>query len=416
MRKVDVLVIGSGSKAIAVADHALSLGLSTAITSTESVTTGNRQPMHEIYECATLSLDVKSRILQAEGGTYRVRLGFVSLIIAPEPAVGLQAKNSNLHESLENSIHTLRKDDDQCHERFFTDECMEISMIRNAQIITEPNSLLNLCSPSVLEYLRASANLKIHIYDFNRGDNLDNFLETRQIYRPVDPISLAKISTVTKGEKRAALSIYKGACGKNRTFLQTNVPRVYVLRVSYPAIQQADEIFRRQVFPCHLYQQKHLHSRMSIEYSPGRKVMLYGQQQKTLCKNRSMCITVRLQTRGDPEQISEVYLTQLGVVLGFALFLPEMTDLVTPLMLCCDNSFSIVRLLHCQDSTPQEIDEKQAHLTELVLGYYKETSSDKTVYKALQMSFRHRGIVNALLLFSPVLLLAALMVCALLIF
>lgn len=94
----------------------------------------------------------------------------------------------------------MRKDDDQCHERFFTDECMEILIIRNAQIITEPNSLLNLCSPSVLEYLRASANLKIHIYDFNRGDNPDNLLETCQIYRPIDPISLAKISTVTKGE------------------------------------------------------------------------------------------------------------------------------------------------------------------------------------------------------------------------
>ncbi|EFO65489.1 Hypothetical protein GLP15_5163 [Giardia lamblia P15] len=416
MRRVDVLVIGSSSKAIAVADHALSLGLSTAIASAESVTSGNRQPMHEIYECATLSLDVKSRTLQAEGSAYRVELGFVSLIIAPELAVGLQAKDGNPHESLENSVYISGKDDNQCHEKFFTDECMEILMIRNAQILARPNSLLSLCSPSVLEYLQVSANLKIHIYDFNCSDSPDKFLRTCQAYRPVDPIALAKISTVTKGKEQITLSICERACRRGRAFFQTNIPRIYVLGTSYPAIQQADEIFRRQVFPYHLYQQKHLHNRMSIEYSPGRKVILYGKQQKTLCKNRSMYIAVRLQARGDPEQISEVYLTQLGIVLGFVLFLPEMTDLVAPLTLCCDNSFSIIRLLHCQDNKSEEIDERQTHLTELVLAYYKEISSDKTVYKALQMSFRHRGVVNVLLLLSPILLLAAFIVCILLIF
>ncbi|EES99284.1 Hypothetical protein GSB_151058 [Giardia duodenalis] len=415
MRRVDVLVIGNGPRAVAVADHALSLGLSTVIASAGTIVGGDKKLIYETYECTRLNLAVKPRILQIEGATYTMELGFVSLVIAPEPAVGLQSEKDNPYGSLENSFYTSRREDDHCCEEFFTDECMEILMIRNAHIIAQPNSILSLCSSSVLRYLQASANLKIHTQE-STGNNQENLLKSHQIFAPVDPIKLAKVSITARHGAKTALSIRKCTCKKTQLFFETTVPRVYVLKASYPVVQQADEIFRRQVFPCHIYQQKHPQGRMIIEYSPGRRIILYGKQKKTLDNNRNMYITVRLPSRGDCEQESEIYVTQLGVVLGFVLFLPEMADLIAPLTLCCDNNFSIVRLLSCLESMSQEIDNKQAHLAELVLAYYKETSNDKTVYKALQMSFRYRGMIKALLLLSPILLLAALMICALLIF
>lgn len=416
MRRVDVLVIGNGPRAIAVADHALSLGLSTVIVSAESMADGGVKALHEIYERARLSLDIKSRALRAEGTAYTVELVFISLIIAPEPAVGLQVEVGNSHDSLEDSFYvssTSQRSDSQCSEKFFTDECMEISTIRNAHIIVRPSGMLNLCSPSVLEYLQASANLKIHTCESNCDTNHNNLHE---IYAPVDPLKLARISTITKGKTQATLSICRHTRNRNRMFFKTTASRIYILGVSYPVVQQADEIFRRQVFPCRLYQQMHPKSRMSIEYSPGYRIILYGQQQKALCRSHRMYITIRLQSKGDSEQVSEIYLTQLGVVLGFVLFIPEMADLIAPLTLCCNNNFSIVRLLSCWESVSCVADTKQVHVTELVLAYYRETSNDETVYKALHMSFRHRCIVKITLLFSPILLFTAIIICVVLIF
>lgn len=419
MRRVDVLIVGNGPRAIAVADHAFSLRLSTAIVSAESVTDGNTQLLHEVYECAHLSLDTKSRILRAEGMAYVVELCFSSLIIAPEPAIGLQAKEDSLHNSLEDSFYTsstYHEYDNQHGTKYFTDDCMEISMIRNAHIIVRPKSILNWCSSSILKYLQESANLKIYTCESNYHTTHDNLPETYQIFAPINPLKLAKVSIISKGKIQPPLSIYKHSRRENRIFFEATASRVYILGASHPVTQQADEIFKMQVFPCRLYQQRRPKGRMTIEYSPGQKIVLYGQQQKALCDNHSMYITIRLQSKGDTDQVSEVYLTQLGVVLGFALFIPEMMDLVAPLILCCNNKLSIVRLLPCWEDNPYDTDTGRTRLTELVLTYYKTISNDEIVSKAIHMSFQHRVIVKIVLFLSPVLLVTTILMCLILIF
>ncbi|TNJ27859.1 hypothetical protein GMRT_12667 [Giardia muris] len=352
MRTVDVLVVGGGAKALRVMTHLTSFGLVGLVVSADPPIPELLEEPWEvhapvIYRLSETQPSVTITTLEsADSAAMRVTLGYRLAILTddmdPDPV------------EKENSMVTVPD------EPLITAPCM------GRQISLKECSLFPQLHPMTLKTLKGLCPKVAE-----EIEQAESVSRRKRVERHLKPKDLRVIH-----------------------------PKAYLLLEDVPIEAQLDLLIRNYLLPpC--FNRCRITKATRLRLTPDHSLLVYGMTYLNLKGQGHLTLSIS----HDTNHTSLVYTTQMGVVMGMELFLPEATSLCAALIPACERQQSIISLLSIPDS----------QVSQLVQCYYRELTRDETMRYAIQLGFRHYKVIRALVFLAPLLILLVILTCFLLI-
>lgn len=352
MRSVDVLVVGGGTKALRVMTHLTSFGLIGLVVSADPPIPDLLDEPWEVHAPVIYRLsDTRPRVTittleSADSAAMRVTLGYRLAVFTDDMDTDPVEKEDSLLTVPEELLVTV-----PCAGRQIS--LKECSLFPQLHPMTL-KVLQNLCTGMTEEIIQAK--------DTSRR---------RRVERHLNP--------------------------KNLRLMH---PKAYTLIDDVPIEAQMDLLIRSYLLPpC--FNRCRISKATRLRLTPDHTLLVYGMTYLNLKGQGHLTLSVP----HDTDHTSLVYVTQMGVIMGMELFLPEASPLCAALIPACERQQSIVNLLSIPDQ----------QISKLVQAYYRELLRDETMKHAVQLGFRHHRAIRVLVFLGPLLFFLVILTCVLLI-